>query len=58
LELLSVTPNGEQANGDSAYPALSADGKVLIFATRATNLVPAASAGHWQLVALTLADGS
>jgi len=36
----SVGPHGEQGNGDSRVPALSADGNVIAFQSVATNLVP------------------
>ena len=36
---LSVASDGTEANGDSFRPALSADGRVVVFESRATNLV-------------------
>jgi Tol biopolymer transport system component len=36
----SIGPHGEQGNGDSRAPSLSADGNVLAFQSAATNLVP------------------
>lgn len=36
----SVGPHGEQGDGDSRAPSLSADGNVLAFQSAATNLVP------------------
>ena len=36
----SVDSNGLQANGDSTSPSLSADGRFVVFASRATNLAP------------------
>lgn len=36
--LVSTTSEGEQANGDSYHPAVSADGGFVAFDTRATNL--------------------
>jgi len=37
---VSVRTGGGQGNGDSAFPALSADGRVVAFDSFATNLVP------------------
>jgi Tol biopolymer transport system component len=38
---LSVATDGTQANGASAWPAVSATGRYVVFASSATNLVPA-----------------
>jgi len=37
---INVSSNGEQANGDSSSPALSADGRYVTYYSFATNLVP------------------
>lgn len=37
--LVSVSTTGTQGNDDSAYPALSADGRAVVFGSRASNLV-------------------
>lgn len=37
--LVSVSSNGEQANGDAYDPAISADGRYIVFASAATNLI-------------------
>ena len=37
---VSLTPEGRSANGRSANPALSADGRWVVFESSATNLVP------------------
>ena len=37
---VSVNTAGEQANGHSSYPALSPDGRFVVFHSEATNLVP------------------
>ena len=37
-ELVSVTSNGTQANGDSSAAAISADGRYVVFSSDATNL--------------------
>ena len=39
-ERVSVNTAGEQADGDSAHVAISADGRVVAFSSVATNLVP------------------
>jgi hypothetical protein len=36
---ISVAPGGGEANGDSVRPALSADGRVVVFESDASNLV-------------------
>lgn len=38
--LLSASTSGIQGNGDSSYPAISADGKVIAYTSEAENLVP------------------
>lgn len=37
--LVSVAPDGSQAQGSSTYSALTPDGRYVIFASRATNLI-------------------
>lgn len=37
---ISAAPDGTQANDSSAWPAVSADGQSIAFASRASNLVP------------------
>ena len=37
--LVSVAPTGEHANGDCGEPSVSADGKTVVFESKATNLV-------------------
>ena len=37
---LSVSTAGDQANGDSVQPAISGDGRFVVFASLASNLVP------------------
>jgi uncharacterized repeat protein (TIGR01451 family) len=39
-ERVSVSSAGEQANSTSDQPAISADGRFVVFTSRATNLVP------------------
>jgi len=40
LELASVDSQGNQANNDSNFPSISADGRFVAFVSIATNLVP------------------
>jgi Tol biopolymer transport system component len=37
---ISLTPSGEEANGNSLYPSISADGRYVAFLSYATNLFP------------------
>jgi Tol biopolymer transport system component len=39
-ELVSVNDQGEQGNGPSFYPSISANGQLIAFQSEATNLVP------------------
>jgi hypothetical protein len=41
IELISATPNGSAGNAWSAYPSISADGRLVAFESHADNLVPA-----------------
>jgi Tol biopolymer transport system component len=45
----SVDSNGNQGNGDSRYPSLSADGRYVAFASTATNLVAGDSNFLWDV---------
>jgi Tol biopolymer transport system component len=38
--LVSISSSGDQANGDSFQPSISADGRFVAFSTEATNLMP------------------
>jgi len=38
-KMISVSPNGEQGNGNCAEPSISADGKTVVFESTASNLV-------------------
>ena len=40
VERISEAPDGTSGNGDSARPDLSADGRWIVFQTKATNLTP------------------
>ncbi len=47
---MSVSPAGNQANGASASPSISANGRYVVFASKATNIVsPAPAGGFWQV---------
>ena len=40
-KLVSVSPAGGEGNGDSVFTVISEDGKLVLFASSATNLLPA-----------------
>jgi Tol biopolymer transport system component len=48
-ERVSVDSAGVEGNGDSRYPAISADGEVVGFASLATNLVAGDTNGNWDV---------
>jgi Tol biopolymer transport system component len=48
-ERVSVAPNGAEANGPSARPAINADGRFVAFWSLAGNLVPGDTNGAWDL---------
>ena len=48
-ELVSVSSAGEQANGDSGDPSISADGRFVAFASGASNLVAGDTNGTWDI---------
>ncbi|MFO0985006.1 MAG: hypothetical protein U1E76_25295 [Planctomycetota bacterium] len=50
---VSVSSRGEQADGTSDYPAISADGQIVVFESNSSNLVP--SANEWMQVSTTAA---
>lgn len=47
LSLISRALNGEQANTSSSYPDISGDGRYIVFASGASNLVPN-DTNNWQ----------
>ncbi len=46
-ERVNLDSAGNQGTGDSAYPALSADGRFVAFVSTAANLVPGDTNGWW-----------
>jgi hypothetical protein len=54
---VSVRTNGEEGNGDSFDPAISADGRVVVFQSAATNLATRCSNGHSHIYMHDLATG-
>jgi Tol biopolymer transport system component len=48
-EKVSVSPTGTQANGASGFPAISADGRFVAFASGATNLVEGDTNGRFDV---------
>lgn len=55
--LASVSTSGQQGNGESRTPSISADGRIVCFTSRATNLVPGGTNGWDQVVCRDLATG-
>jgi Tol biopolymer transport system component len=49
IRRVSVAPDGTEANGPSAWPAVSADGGSIAFASSASNLVPGDTNGVLDL---------
>lgn len=54
---ISVDGVGRQANGPSATPSLSADGRYVVFSTSASNLVAGDRNGHPDIVLRDSTDG-
>ncbi|MFN0009303.1 MAG: TolB family protein [Planctomycetota bacterium] len=46
---ISVSSSGEQSNGQSGYPSISADGRYIAFGNSASNLHPGFTGGQWHL---------
>jgi hypothetical protein len=55
--LISVAPDGSQANGLSAYPNFSPDGRYLAFYSSATNLVAGDENGYQDIFLADLESG-
>ncbi len=48
-EIVSISTDGTQGNDDASYPAISADGRIVAFTSRANNLVPNDTNGWWDI---------
>jgi Tol biopolymer transport system component len=46
---ISVSADGKGADKQSLWPAISADGRCVVFSSKATNLTPGATNDQWQL---------
>ncbi len=55
---VSVASDGSQANGDSFNPAISGDGRYVVFESDATNLVPGDTNGRRDIFLHDRSDGS
>ncbi len=55
---LSERPNGTQANGDSRVPAISANGRYVVFQSAANNLVPHDTNNHADVFRLDRPAGT
>ena len=56
-EIVSVDSSGVQGNSSSAFPAISADGRVVAFRSSATNLVPGDTNGMTDVFVHELVTG-
>lgn len=56
-ERVSVSPTGEEANGESTDVQISADGRHIVFVTSATNLAPFSGTAPNQVVYRNLETG-
>jgi len=54
---ISLRTNGEEGNGDSFDPSISADGRVVVFQSTATNLATRCSNGNSHIYMHDLATG-
>ena len=50
LDRVSVTTNGDEADGMSFYPVLSPEGRYVLFFSDAANLIPKAGAEFWAFL--------
>ena len=55
---VSVATNGQQGNGSSMYPHISADGRFVVFHSYATNLVPNDTNGVYDIFVHDLKTGA
>jgi Tol biopolymer transport system component len=58
ISRVSVGPGGEQANGPSITPSMSADGRCVAFASGATNLLPGTPDSNTALDIYVACDGA
>ena len=58
VTLVSQTAGGVSANGVSSFPALSADGTIVAFESRANDLVPGDTNGHGDIFVKDLSTGA
>jgi len=49
IERVSAKPDGSSSNADSLLPALSADGRYIVFTTPASDLLPGDTAGFYDI---------
>jgi Tol biopolymer transport system component len=48
-ERVSIDSSGVEGNGHSSYPALTDDGRYIVFCSSASNLVPGDTNGTWDI---------
>lgn len=58
IRRVSVSAAGQQANGASDYPDVSIDGRVVVFASAASNLVPGDNNGRADIFVANLDTGA
>lgn len=51
MRLVSALPDGTKANDYSRYASISADGRTVVFGSKATNLVPEKFYPYWDIFA-------
>jgi Tol biopolymer transport system component len=56
--LVSATPSGGLADGDSVRPFVSGNGEFVAFRSQASDLVTGDSNGHWDIFVRDLASGT
>ena len=49
IDRVSLSSTGTEANGESLFPDVSADGRCVVFLSAATNLVPDDTNGFWDI---------
>jgi Tol biopolymer transport system component len=58
VERISTNKNGKQANEFSKNPSFSPNGNLVVFESKASNLVPGGSNLRWHIFVKTLATGA